>query len=68
VKDVLNQLDANKSEFEQLSREFDGTMELVGYFLKIRPSIHFEQQVVERIARYGLSIDCDFYNLSDQIV
>src|SRR5579883_186963 len=34
VKDVLDHLDANKSEFDKLSREFNGTMELVAYFLK----------------------------------
>jgi len=32
VQDVLDQLDENKVAFEQLSRELDGTLQLVGYF------------------------------------
>jgi hypothetical protein len=32
VKDVLDQLDTNKSGFVQLSRELGGIMQLVGYF------------------------------------
>jgi hypothetical protein len=67
VKDVLDQLDANKSGFEQLSREFGGTLELVGYFLEARPGVHFEQEIVEKIAQYALSIDCDFYNWREDL-
>jgi hypothetical protein len=62
VQDVLDQLDANKVVFEQLSRELDGTMQLVGYFSEREPGVHFEQELVNRIAQYALSIDCDFYN------
>ncbi len=61
-KDVLDQMDANKSAFEELSRELGGMMELVGYFSEHEPGIHFERVIVERIAKYALSIDCDFYN------
>jgi hypothetical protein len=62
VKDVLDQLDTNKTGFEQLSRELGGTMQLVGYFSEREPGVHFEREIVERIAQYALSIDCDFYN------
>jgi hypothetical protein len=62
VKDVLNQLDANKAAFVKLSRESDGTMQLVGYFRDVNPGVHFDLEIVERIAEYGLCIDCDFYN------
>jgi hypothetical protein len=62
VKDVLDQMDANKTAFEALSRELGGTMELVGYFSEHEPGVHFERGIVERIAQYALSIDCDFYN------
>jgi len=37
-------------------------MQLVGYFKEREPGVHFEREVVQRIADYGLSIDCDFYN------
>jgi uncharacterized protein DUF4279 len=62
VKDVLDQMDANRSAVEALSRELGGTMELVGYFSEHEPGVHFERGIVERIAQYSLSIDCDFYN------
>lgn len=62
VQDVLKQLDVNKAGFEQLSREFGGTMQLVGYFSQVTPAVHFEREIVGRIAQYALSIDCDFYN------
>ena len=62
VKDVLNQLDANKAAFGEISRELDGTMQLVGYFRDVDPGVHFDLEVVGRIAEYGLCIDCDFYN------
>lgn len=62
VADVLDQLDANRDGFIELSREFGGTMQLVGYFKEREPGVHFDRQVVLRIAEYGLCIDCDFYN------
>jgi hypothetical protein len=62
VKDVLDQLDANKAAFEEVSRSFGGTMQLVGYFRDVNPGVHFESEIVRRIAQYGLEIDCDFYN------
>jgi hypothetical protein len=62
VKDVLDQLDSNKAAFEEVSRGFGGTMQLVGYFREVNPGVHFESEIVRRIAQYGLQIDCDFYN------
>ena len=61
VKDVLEQLDANKTVFGKLSRELGGTMQLVGYFRDVNPGVHFDLEIVRRIAEYGLCIDCDFY-------
>lgn len=62
VKDVLDQLDANRAAFEEFSRDFGGTMQLVGYFRKVNPSVHFASEIVRRSADFGLCIDCDFYN------
>jgi len=62
VEDVLDQLDTNKRAFEKMSREFGGTMQLVGYFKDVNPGVHFDLQTLERATTYGLSIDCDFYN------
>jgi uncharacterized protein DUF4279 len=61
VSDVLAQLDANANSFKQLSIEFGGVMELVGYFYDGYPGLHFERDVVMRLAQYSLSVDCDFY-------
>jgi hypothetical protein len=38
VRDVLDQLDSNKSGFEKLSRELGGTMQLVGYSVTSIPA------------------------------
>jgi len=62
VRNVLDQLDANKAAFGELSRDLDGTMQLVGYFRDVTPGVHFDPEIVRRTADYGLSIDCDFYN------
>ena len=64
VADVLEQLDANRDGFIHLSRDFGGTMQLVGYFKEREPRVHFKRETVRRIAQYGLCIDCDFYNCS----
>lgn len=62
VKDVLDQLDANKNEFVELSRELGGTMQLVSYSRENEPGIYFDQKTVSRIAEYSLRINCNFYN------
>lgn len=61
VRDVLEQLDANEAGFQRLSRELNGTMQLVGYFRKSEPSVALERELIERMALYGLTLDCDFY-------
>jgi hypothetical protein len=62
VKDVLDQLDANRVALGELSRELGGTMQLVGYFRDVNTGVHFDLEVVRRLAEYGLCIDCDSYN------
>jgi Domain of unknown function (DUF4279) len=61
VQDVLDQLDDNRAEFEKLSREFNGTMEVVGYFRECEPGPSLEPEIVDRMAEYWLTLDCDFY-------
>jgi uncharacterized protein DUF4279 len=63
VSDVLDQLDANSHAFTQLSNELGGVMELVGYFHDYYPGLTFERGIIERLAGYSLSVDCDFYYL-----
>jgi Domain of unknown function (DUF4279) len=62
VKDVLDQLDSNRAAFQRLSREHDGSMELVGYFRDREPGVALDRTLIERIAGYALTLDCDFYN------
>lgn len=62
VTDVLQQLDQNEGTFKSLAKEYGGTMQLVGYFKDVEPRMHFAQETLEKIAKYGLSLDCDFYN------
>jgi hypothetical protein len=64
VLDVLDQLDANRARFVQLSWEFGGTMQLVGYFQDREPGVHFGRDIIRRFADYGLDVDCDFYSRS----
>jgi hypothetical protein len=61
VQDVLDQLDDNRAEFEKLSREFNGTMEVVGYFRESEPGLSLKPEIVDRMAEYWLTLDCDFY-------
>ena len=42
-------------------------MQLVGYFHEDYPGLHFDTDLVAGLAKYGLSVDFDFYHLwSDQ--
>jgi len=63
IRDVLSQLDQKRAVFQQLSKEFRGCMQLVGYFYAGYPGLHFETDIVEGLARYSLSVDFDFYYL-----
>jgi hypothetical protein len=61
VSDVLDQLDAQEIAFREVSQQFGGIMELVGYFYDFYPGLIFEREIVERLAKYGLTVDFDFY-------
>ena len=61
IRDVLAQLDANPEAFRAVSLEFGGCMQLVGYFHRDYPGLHFEPDITEGLARYGLAVDFDFY-------
>jgi hypothetical protein len=62
VRDVLDQLDTNRTAFRQTSVELNGVMQLVGYFFRDYPGLSFERDLIERMAEYSLSMDCDFYS------
>jgi hypothetical protein len=63
IRDVLAQLDGNCDELRRVSLEFGGCMQLVGYFHRDYPGLHFERDITEGLARYSLAVDFDFYGL-----
>ena len=63
IRDVLEQFEQNSSEFQKLAQEFSGCMQLVGYFHEGYPGLHFDPLLIQALAKYGLSVDFDFYEL-----
>jgi Domain of unknown function (DUF4279) len=63
VRDVLSQLDVNRAGFQQVSQEFGGCMQLVGYFHAGYPGLGFDREIIESLAAYSLEVDFDFYDL-----
>jgi hypothetical protein len=63
VADVLDQMDAKKESFCSILNEFEGELQLVGYFELSYPGFRLPASTTERIGCYHLSLDCDFYYL-----
>ncbi len=63
VRDVLEQLEANLPEFQKLTSDFEGTLQLVGYFYTTYPGFSLDRGAVRAAAVLGLELDCDFYYL-----
>ena len=61
ISDVLDQLDVQEIAFRDVSQQFGGVMELVGYFYDFYPGLVLEPEIVEPLAKYGLIVDFDFY-------
>jgi hypothetical protein len=61
--DVLDQMDEHREAFFDLMREYDGELQLVGYFELDYPGFRLPPSATERIGFYKLSLDCDFYYL-----
>jgi hypothetical protein len=57
VIDVLDQLDTNKVAVEQISREIEGIVEIVGLSKDYAPPISLDPEVLARIAAYGFRLD-----------
>ena len=63
IKDVLARLDQNSEEFAEVSKDYGGCMQLVGYFHEGYPGLLFDADLVTGLAKYSLSVDFDFYYL-----
>ena len=63
IQNVLDQLGSDTPAFQEISAQYGGVMQLVAYFKTDDPGFHLESRIVQQLASYGLSIDCDFYFL-----
>jgi hypothetical protein len=63
IQDVLAQLAVNPEAFAAVSRQFGGVMQLVGYFHRDYPGLHFTPDITEGLAQFALAVDFDFYGL-----
>jgi hypothetical protein len=63
IADVLDQMEQNPEVFKAVASQYEGCMQLVGYFHEGYPGIHFETQLLQRLAAFFLSVDFDFYEL-----
>ena len=62
IADVIEQLGAGKPGFVKVCTEHGGGgMQLVAYFRTGYPGLHFDRGLIESLAKYGLSVDFDFY-------
>jgi hypothetical protein len=66
IRDVFAQLDDCGETLAELSREFGGWLQLVAYLHKGYPGLHFDRDITDRLARYSLSVDFDFYWLHSE--
>jgi hypothetical protein len=63
IQDVLDQLSVSSEAIAAVSQEFGGVMQLVGYFHRDYPGLHFTPDITEGLARFALAVDFDFYGL-----
>ena len=61
ITDVLEQLKPNAGQVKQVLKLDDGGIQLVGWFYKDYPGLHFEKDLVAGLAELELSVDFDFY-------
>jgi len=64
LRDVLDQIEVRAEAVEAVSREFGASIALVAYYVAGFPGLHIDSDIVARLARFDLSVDCDFYDLS----
>jgi hypothetical protein len=67
IDDVLQQLKPSANEVRQVLKANDGGMQLVGWFYKDYPGLHFEKELIESLAEFELSVDFDFYYLYSDV-
>jgi len=63
IRDVISQLQPNVESVREISKEFNGVLEVVGYFYSDDPGPILNSDEVAEIAALGLSMDFDYYYL-----
>ncbi|TGL31644.1 DUF4279 domain-containing protein [Leptospira koniambonensis] len=63
IIDVLDQLDSQADRIRKITSQFDGILQLVGYFHQYYPGLSLDSKTINRIASYNLNMDFDFYYL-----
>jgi hypothetical protein len=63
VDDVIAQLKSQPESALLVSRRYEGTMQLVGYFYAFYPGLSLAKNTVQELASLELTLDCDFYYL-----
>ena len=61
IRDILAQLEHTPEAFQSVSREFGGHIQVAGFFNTEDVRFHFDNRMVEALARYSLSVGFDFY-------
>jgi Domain of unknown function (DUF4279) len=61
VADVLQQLKPAVARVKTALETYEGGMQLVGWFYKNYPGLHFDKDLIAKLAECELSVDFDFY-------
>ena len=59
--DVLEQLNPKAEAIKNVQNRFDGGMQLVGWFHRDYPWLHFSKELIAGLAQLDLNVDLDFY-------
>jgi hypothetical protein len=61
IADVLEQLKPRAEAILGIQETLDGWLQLVGWFYRDYPGLHFSQELITGLAQLNLSVDFDFY-------
>jgi hypothetical protein len=59
--DVLDQIRGREAVFREIARQFFIRMQCVGYYKEYNPGFRLEQNIVQRLADCGMTVDLDAY-------
>ena len=65
IEKLLSVLEPLALELAELSTKYEVYIQCVGYFPPPSHGLHLDRKVIERISRLSVSLDYDFYFVSD---